>query len=177
MPPPDAPDPASIAPPATGAGPDLAREALDQARAAAKVSRAAPARAPTRRRQAPPRSRPSGEPLPFGAALRGLVDERGWSATAAAASVTARWPELVGAEIAEHCHPAGLAEGVLTLEAESTAWATQLRLLGRSILARLAAEVGAGVVTRVVVRGPTGGPPRTGRLRVPGSRGPGDTYG
>ncbi|MHB8340429.1 MAG: DUF721 domain-containing protein [Mycobacteriales bacterium] len=115
--------------------------------------------------------------MALGAALRGLVDERGWAATTAAASVTARWAELAGAQIADHCRPAGLVDGVLTLEAESTAWATQLRLLARSILARLAAEVGAGVVTRVVVRGPTGGPPRTGRLRVRDSRGPRDTYG
>jgi predicted nucleic acid-binding Zn ribbon protein len=60
--------------------------------------------------------------------------------------------------------------------AESTAWATQLRLLNRQILARIAAEVGPDVVVRLKVRGPTSPDWRHGPLRVTG-RGPRDTYG
>ena len=36
---------------------------------------------------------------------------------------------MVGAEIAKHSRPVKLEDGELTVEAESTAWATQLRLL------------------------------------------------
>jgi predicted nucleic acid-binding Zn ribbon protein len=69
-----------------------------------------------------------------------------------------------------------LRHGELVLEAESTAWATQLRLLSRSILARISAELGPDVVRKLVVRGPTAPDWRHGRLRVKGP-GPRDTYG
>ena len=54
--------------------------------------------------------------------------------------------------------------------------ATQIRLLSSTILDRLAAEVGPGVVRRLRVHGPTAPNWRHGRLRVAG-RGPRDTYG
>ena len=44
--------------------------------------------------------------------------------------------------------------GELTVEAESTAWATQLRLLAGSLLRRIAAEVGHDVVRRLHIHGP-----------------------
>ena len=69
----------------------------------------------------------------------------------------------------------GFDEGVLRLRADSTAWATQMRLLSGTVLRKLSEAVGAGVVQRIEVRGPT--PPRQrGAWRVPG-RGPRDTYG
>jgi predicted nucleic acid-binding Zn ribbon protein len=66
-----------------------------------------------------------------------------------------------------------------TLLAESSAWATQLRLLTRTLMARLKEQVGEGVVTSVVVRGPAQPDWRKGGRRVqgPGARGPRDTYG
>ncbi len=104
------------------------------------------------------------------------MQDRGWQDTSAAASVLARWDELVGPELAEHCRPASLTGGELVLVAESSAWATQLRLLTRTLQARLTAQVGAGVVTSVVVRGPVQPDWRKGPRRVRG-RGPRDTYG
>ncbi len=64
------------------------------------------------------------------------------------------WPKLVGADLASHCRPVKLEDGELTIEAESTAWATQLRLLAGRLLTRIAAEVGRDVVTRIHVHGP-----------------------
>lgn len=61
--------------------------------------------------------------------------------------------------------------------ADSTAWATQLRLLASSLVRRLNEELGDGTVVRVKVRGPQNGPKPGGGLRVTGSRGPRDTYG
>jgi predicted nucleic acid-binding Zn ribbon protein len=49
-------------------------------------------------------------------------------------------------------------------------------LLSRTILERLSAEVGPGVVRRLHVHGPTAPDWRHGPLRVTG-RGPRDTYG
>jgi len=73
----------------------------------------------------------------------------------------------VGREVAEHSEPVALREGVLTVQAASTAWATQLRLLQRHILARLGAGLGHGVVTSLRIHG----------SRHVSGRGPRDTYG
>lgn len=166
----------------TDGGAELAREALRRAREGARALtrgvEGPPRPAPVRRRAGPvsPPGVDTG-PVALGEAVAGLLHERGWTPVAHAAGVISRWAEIVGADIAGHSRATALRDGVLTVEAESSAWATQLRLLAGQLLARIRAEVGESVVTRVDVRGPTGGPPRRGRLRVPGSRGPRDTYG
>jgi predicted nucleic acid-binding Zn ribbon protein len=104
------------------------------------------------------------------------VAERGWEETTTAAGVLANWDTLVGPEIADHCRPQSLTDGALVLVAESSAWATQLRLLTRTLAKRLAEQVGEGVVTSIVVRGPVQADWRKGPRRVQG-RGPRDTYG
>jgi predicted nucleic acid-binding Zn ribbon protein len=162
------------------AGADLARATLAAAREDAKARAATNARATRaagrRQRQADEPSRAGGEPVAFGAAVGEMLDERGWQAEAAAAQVLANWESIAGAEVAAACRPVRLRAGELVLEAESTAWATQLRLLSRSILARIRTELGPDVVRKLVVRGPTTPDWRHGRLRVPGP-GPRDTYG
>jgi predicted nucleic acid-binding Zn ribbon protein len=90
--------------------------------------------------------------------------------------VFAEWAALVGPEVAAHCAPTALRGGELRITAQSTAWATQLRLLSPTLLARLRAELGPDVVTRLVVTGPAAPSWRHGRLSRPG-RGPRDTYG
>jgi predicted nucleic acid-binding Zn ribbon protein len=165
--------------PGAAKGADLARAALAQAKADARAKAAATARvirAGDRRDRAAADERASGEPLAFGSAVRELLDERGWHAEASAARVLANWESIVGAEVAAASHPLRLRHGELQVEAESTAWATQLRLLSRQLLARIAAELGPDVVTKLVVRGPTAPDWRHGRLRVRGP-GPRDTYG
>ena len=167
--------PASGAP-ASGTGPDLARAALAQAKARARDKGLTP-RSTRRRRTAPPGAgRDARDPVLFGAAIAGLINERGWESTTSAARVVGEWDVLVGPEIADHCRPASLLDGVLVLVAESTAWATQLRLMSRVLSRTLTAQVGAGVVTQVVVRGPVQEDWRHGPRRVQG-RGPRDTYG
>jgi predicted nucleic acid-binding Zn ribbon protein len=112
----------------------------------------------------------------FGAMIRRLVAERGWEETTTAAGVLANWELLVGPEIADHCRPQSLTDGELVLVAESSAWATQLRLMTRTLQSRLADQVGPGVVQKIVVRGPAQADWRKGPRRVQG-RGPRDTYG
>ena len=63
------------------------------------------------------------------------------------------------------------------MTAQSSAWATQIRLLAPKVLARLADQLGAGVVTRLTVAGPSGPSWKHGLRSVPGARGPRDTYG
>ena len=82
-----------------------------------------------------------------------------------------------GADVAAHCAPAALRDGELRISAESTAWATQLRLLAGTLLARIVAELGPEVVTKVVVTGPVAPSWKHGPRSVHGARGPRDTYG
>jgi predicted nucleic acid-binding Zn ribbon protein len=117
------------------------------------------------------------DPLPLAAAIEGLIGANGWALAAATGSVFARWGEIVGADLAAHTVPEGLADGELTITADSTAWATQVRLLAAQLVRRLNTELGDGVVRRVKVRGPVTAARRPGEWRVRGSRGPRDTYG
>ncbi|HEX6872661.1 MAG TPA: DciA family protein [Micromonosporaceae bacterium] len=116
------------------------------------------------------------DPQPFGAVLAKLVQSRGWQKPAAEARLFGMWETVVGADLAAHCRPIRLEEGELTIEAESTAWATQVRLLSGRLLGRIAAEVGRNVVKTLNVRGPTAPSWAKGPKRVRG-RGPRDTYG
>lgn len=116
------------------------------------------------------------DPFLLSNALSGLLDEAGWQQRIAMGSVFGRWADIVGAELAAHTKPDSFADGELAVIADSTAWATQVRLLAPMLVRRLNEEVGNGSVRRVKVRGPQP-PRRRGGLRVPGSRGPGDTYG
>jgi len=152
------------------------RRLLDRAR------KSAPRPRPPRRRT-DPESQPWSGPGPDGrdpallaASVGDLVRERDWEETLRTNGIPARWPDIVGAEVADHCRPERLEAGVLTCVAESTAWATQIRLLAPAILGRLAADLGPGVVQRLRVHGPTAPDWRHGPLRVSG-RGPRDTYG
>ena len=116
------------------------------------------------------------DPQLLGTVLARLVKARGWQQPAAEATVFGAWERVVGPDVAEHSRPVKLEDGVLTVEAESTAWATQLRLLAGSLLRRIATEIGHGVVRRLHVHGPTAPSWSRGPRRVRG-RGPRDTYG
>ncbi|WP_240677022.1 DUF721 domain-containing protein [Actinacidiphila soli] len=162
-------------------GVDLARVALRAAKEQARA-RGAAAQQKKQARRGGLRSgaRADGrDPLPLGAAINRLITERGWEAPAAVGGVMGRWPQLVGDDIALHCEPQKYDEEarVLTVQCDSTAWATQLRLLAPTLVARLNADLGHGTVKVIKVLGPAGPPRSYGRLRAPGSRGPGDTYG
>jgi len=124
-----------------------------------------------------PSSRPRrDDPQRLGQAIGGLLDQHGWQQRAAIGSVFGRWAEIVGPDLAAHTRPDSFADGELAVTADSTAWATQVRLLAPQLVRRLAAELGDGTVRRVRVRGPQA-PRQRGGWRVPGGRGPRDTYG
>jgi predicted nucleic acid-binding Zn ribbon protein len=108
--------------------------------------------------------------------MRSWVKAAGAGADLTKATLFGRWEQIVGADVAGRCTPVALVESELTVQAESTAWATQIRLLAPTLLARLAEELGAGVVRAVTVRGPSAPSWKKGLLAVRG-RGPRDTYG
>lgn len=161
----------------------LAREALARAKADARArgdlpaggSARLPARGAAGQGGRPRRPRRD-DPQPLTMAIRGLIGDQGWQAEAAMGSVFGRWPQIVGADLAAHTRPDRFTEGELLVIADSTAWATQVRLLAGTLVRRLNSELGEGTVTKVKVRGPEQ-PRRPGEWRVRGGRGPRDTYG
>ena len=104
------------------------------------------------------------------------MQDRGWEETHTSANVVAHWDQIVGPEISSHCRPASLIDGKLRLVAESTAWATQLRLMNADLLQVLADRAGPGVVKVIEVHAPMQPDWQRGPRRVRG-RGPRDTYG
>jgi predicted nucleic acid-binding Zn ribbon protein len=162
---------------------DLARVALRAAKEQARArGEAAAQQRRGARRQGGARSgarRDGRDPLALGAAINRLITERGWETPAAVGGVMGRWPAIVGEEVARHCVPERYDEDerVLTVRCDSTAWATNLRLLAPQLVARLNEDLGHGAVRQIKVQGPGGPARRYGPLRAPGSTGPGDTYG
>lgn len=156
----------------------VARAALARAQLAARARGLRPGD-PGRRPLAPapgsagPDAR---DPQPLGPTARRLAQELGWDADLTAGGLAARWAQVVGPQVAEHCAFVSLEAGRLTVQAGSTAWATNLRLMGPQLLRVIEQEVGAGVAVEVEVLGPTGPGFGRGKRRVPG-RGPRDTYG
>nr|WP_240746854.1 DciA family protein [Cryptosporangium phraense] len=166
-------------------GAQLARAALDAARAAGRTYTTRPGgpkKRPADDGQSPKRRRWSGsgpdprDPQPLGRLVSRMVADRGWDKPTAEARVLGDWPKLVGPEIASKSRPVQLKDGELTLQAESTAWATQLRLLSTKMLGLLSAEVGPNVVKKIRVHGPAAPSWKRGPISVRG-RGPRDTYG
>ncbi|OBF57261.1 hypothetical protein A5756_09815 [Mycobacterium sp. 852002-53434_SCH5985345] len=174
------------APPGPLRGIDLVRRTLEEARAAARAQgkdagrgRSTP---PVNRRVAGQRRSWSGpgpdvrDPQPLGRVARDLAKKRGWSTQVAEGTVLGNWSSVVGHQIADHATPTALNDGVLSVTAESTAWATQLRMIQSQLLAKIAAAVGNGVVTSLKITGPAAPSWRKGPRHIAG-RGPRDTYG
>lgn len=158
--------------PSAKSGIELAREALAQAKADARKRGSVPGQGQgggQRKASRPVRLREpgrGGDPKPFGAAIRELLASRGWEQRAAMGGVFGNWPGIVGPQLAEHTRPERFEDGELTVAADSTTWATQLRLLSSTLVKRLNEELGHGTVRRVKVVGPSTGPRRQGGWRV-----------
>ncbi|MDW8804497.1 DciA family protein [Streptomyces scabiei] len=169
-------------PPPEPSGVDLARVALRAAKEAARARGEATQQKKQARRGGGLRSgaRADGrDPMPLGPAINRLITERGWETPAAVGGVMGRWPQIVGDDLARRCVPERYDEDerVLHVRCDSTAWATNVRLLAPQLVARLNEDLGHGTVRLLKVHGPAGAARRYGPLRAPGSTGPGDTYG
>jgi predicted nucleic acid-binding Zn ribbon protein len=168
--------------PISASGADLAKAALAAARKRAREAEQNAAQQPISRRprfgkaalgsgRSAGRHSGSGpddrDPQTLQATMGRLLAESGWEEPAAVGGIIHGWADLVGPRIAAHCEPVSFADGVLTVQTDSTAWATELRNLSTQLLARL---------NKLAVQGPNPPSWRHGRLAVPG-RGPRDTYG
>ena len=157
---------------------DAAAEAFARARRNNR-NQVTPARRETRATAPGPDLR---DPTLVSSAISNLLRDRGWEKQTAVGGLTGRWHEIVGADIAEHVVPESFDKApdgngmILVLRADSTAWATSLRLLLPQVRSRIDAEVGAGTVRDISILGPAAPSWRHGKFTVPG-RGPRDTYG
>lgn len=166
----------------------LAKQAMERARASARQRGAARMSPQAGRRQRTARrgaTDAEASPQPFGAGrdpkamsenVRALLGRMGWTEQIEVASVTARWREVIGDQIADHCEPVTFDEGILTLRASSSAWATQMQLMSGQVRHRLNEEFGREVVRELRFIGPSDKNWVRGPRRVKG-RGPRDTYG
>lgn len=172
--------------------PEHRPDGLDLARAAARAAASGPAGPPARRRTSSSasasrprtgRSKASGarpddrDPQLLDQALGRLIANHGWEVDLKVQGVFGRWADLVGTEVADHCTPESYADGRLVVRTDSTAWATQLKLLAPSIVRRLNEDLGHGTVTLIEVLGPHLPSWTKGRLSSRDGRGPRDTYG
>src|SRR3712207_5549618 len=117
------------------------------------------------------------DPKLLSAAVEELVRSKGWATDINVHTLLARWALLVGPINAAHSHPEAYADSILTVRTDSTAWATQLRLMAPQLVALLNDHLGEGTITRVTIVGPDAPSWKKGRRTVRDGRGPRDTYG
>jgi predicted nucleic acid-binding Zn ribbon protein len=119
---------------------------------------------------------PGRDPKGVGDVLTALTREAGWDAQLAREDVVLTWNEVAGAETARHTRPVGFVDGILTVQADSTAWARQLQNMRSQILTEIIRRFPDAGVESVRFIGPDVPSWKWGPRAVPG-RGPRDTYG
>jgi predicted nucleic acid-binding Zn ribbon protein len=116
------------------------------------------------------------DPVGLGDAVDALTAGLGWTSPLARSDLLLAWADIVGHDTAEHSEPIGIDEGLLTVRCDSTAWATQLRLMRADISTTIAQRFPEAEITSVKFEGPNVPSWKRGPRSVPG-RGPRDTYG
>ena len=116
------------------------------------------------------------DPQLIGSVLESVAKRRGWQRQISLAIVLCDWPGLVGAMNAEHSCPVEFRDGVLTVQCDSTAWASAMRYNAGPLVAKLNHALGERSVLRIEVLGPHAPNWKRGRRSIRG-RGPRDTYG
>lgn len=116
------------------------------------------------------------DPLELGDVMGGLASKMGWDEPLARSGLLISWPEIVGRDTAAHSVPQGIDEGVLTISCDSTAWATQLRLMRSQITTTIAQRFPDAGIESIRFEGPNAPSWKRGLRSIPG-RGPRDTYG
>jgi predicted nucleic acid-binding Zn ribbon protein len=117
------------------------------------------------------------DPALLGAIVGKSIAELGWTAPLAEARLMSQWASVVGADIAARCQPVSLVDADLKIAAESTAWATQLRLMAPQLLAKITRELPPGMVRKLIITGPSAPSWKHGPWSMRNGRGARDTYG
>jgi predicted nucleic acid-binding Zn ribbon protein len=131
------------------------------------------------REETDPASRPFGsgrDPRGVGDVVDALAVQLGWTSALAQSDLLEGWRELAGEETAKHAIPDQIADGVLVIRCESTAWATQLRMMRSELLVRIGERFPDAGIESIRFQGPDAPSWKRGPRSIPG-RGPRDTYG
>ena len=124
-----------------------------------------------------PRSNTPGDPTLISNVLSELIEERDWNSGLAEGTLFATWAQVVGADIAQHTTPLSLLDGRLLVQCSSTAWATQLNLVGPSLLETIRSSAPGALVESLDFIGPAAPSWKRGLRTISNGRGPRDTYG
>ena len=116
------------------------------------------------------------DPHGIGDIMDVLTVKMGWTSSLAKSDLLSSWASIVGEETAEHSEPVGIEEGVLAVRCDSTAWATQLRLMRSQVTTTIAQRYPDAGIESVRFDGPNAPSWKRGPRSIPG-RGPRDTYG
>jgi predicted nucleic acid-binding Zn ribbon protein len=119
---------------------------------------------------------PGRDPIRAGDSLEALLTDFQWNSKIERAELFLAWAEIVGPDSAAATVLEELANDTLIVRCRSTAWATQLRLLHDSILAKIQERFLDLGITEIRFLGPDAPSWKRGPRSVPG-RGPRDTYG
>lgn len=104
------------------------------------------------RRRRRPGNASDRDPTRVGSLVDQLVGRHGVARSDVLSIVVGSWSEVVGADIARRTRPVDLRGGVLTVEVDDPAWATQLRFLTAAIAGRVDELVGRSTVGDVRIR-------------------------
>ncbi|WP_344791774.1 DUF721 domain-containing protein [Gryllotalpicola daejeonensis] len=108
--------------------------------------------------------------------MEALTTELGWDSELDKAELIGAWSELVGEGTAAKSRPLGIEDGVLTVQCDSTAWATQLRIMRVELLTAISRRYPRAGIQSIRFNGPDVPTWKYGR-RSTQWRGPRDTYG
>jgi len=118
-----------------------------------------------------------GDPQSLSTVLSELVTTRDWRQGIAEGSLFTEWVSVVGQAIGTHSTPISLVDGLLTIQASSTAWATQLSLMVSNLLKTISSSAPGALVEEILVLPPGAPSWKKGIRTIRNSRGPRDTYG
>jgi len=116
------------------------------------------------------------DPHGVGDVLDSLTRDAGWEPQLARADISRTWAEVAGTETAQHTRPVALDAGLLTVQADSTAWAKQLQFMRAQVLTEIMRRFPEAGVDAIRFIGPDVPSWKWGPRAIPG-RGPRDTYG
>lgn len=91
-------------------------------------------------------------PQRVGALVPDVLRDLGLGESARALRIQERWTQAVGEEVARHCRPVALRDGVLEARVDSSAWCQTLRLRTPELLDGLARELGDDAPTGLWLR-------------------------
>jgi predicted nucleic acid-binding Zn ribbon protein len=85
------------------------------------------------------------DPVPISRSLDSIMKSLRGTDRIQIGGVFGRWDDAVGPTVAAHVRPVRLDQGVLTVEADEPAWATQVKFLSSTITTRLAEVAGVDI--------------------------------